>query len=180
MGLAIVTASLQLQRPVALAAQVAETTATEAPLEVPKEGVSQAKYKLNALFAVVGIGTYSYFATEREEKKELKAVKKEQRKMDSLSKEFSDVDGEVTVDNDLMKSLKKRLGKNNTDTGGDGPSGEGGDGPDGGGGGGGSPDPSPSGGSATLEAPEAPPEAPEPSASADDVERLKRMFGSGE
>ena len=36
--------------------------------------------------------------------------------MERLSKEFTDIDESVTVDEDLMKSLKKRMGKNATDT----------------------------------------------------------------
>jgi hypothetical protein len=102
------------------------------------------------------------------------------------------MDGGVVSDDDLLASLKSRL--NSTDTKKDG-DGEGPDSPsmgggDGGGGGGGGDSPPPTSdtgisggvGGAVLEPPSAdaaPSDPPQPAASEEDIERLKRMFGSG-
>jgi len=107
--------------------------------------------------------------------------------MERLSKEFTDIDEGVTVDEDLMASLKKRMG-NSTETKGDnegssdGPSMGPGDDPP--------PVDSPGGGAAVLEPPGAssagpdePPTDDPPSpnlGSASDIDALNKMFGMGD
>ena len=94
---------------------------------------------------------------------------KETERLGKLQKEFTDIDDGVVSDEDLLSSLKSRMGKGNSTKGDDGPA------AGGGGGGGGDAPSSGGGGSATLERPA----ADEPStASQEDIDRLKRMFGS--
>ena len=98
-------------------------------------------------------------------------IVKETERLSKLQKEFTDIDDGVVSDEDLFSSLKSRMGKGNSTKadGGDGP----GDAPRGGGGG--DDAPASGGGAATLERPS----ADEPTtASQEDIDRLKRMFGS--
>jgi len=124
---------------------------------------------------------FMYFAwdsTRKDAKEEAVRINEETEALERMSKEFTDIDEAVTVDEDLMKSLKKRLNSTNASEDGDAPSGDGpsggGDVPSGGGdlsGGG--------GGAAVLEPPSEPVEEP-PTASTEEVERLNRMFGMGD
>jgi hypothetical protein len=136
-----------------------------------------------------GISYLAYASSRAEDKLESKRIKVETEKLDQLAKEFTDIDDQVTVDADLMASLKKRMGKNETSADG----GEGGPSDELGGGGGGDqpPPPAPSGSggsSAVLEPPSsngdgapAPEAAAPPSlASEEEVERMKRMFGGSD
>merc|ERR1719198_832153 len=122
-----------------------------------------------------GFVYWSYVSAEDED--EQKRIKKESERLESLAKEFTDIDEGVGTDEDMFASLRKRM-QNGTDDGEGGDEGPGmGPPPD---------DPMPppptldsGGGAAVLEPPtDDAPEEPK-TASPEDIERLKRMFGSG-
>ncbi|KAL1508256.1 hypothetical protein AB1Y20_004373 [Prymnesium parvum] len=124
-----------------------------------------------------GLVYWSVKTAAEEDEEELQRVKEETQKLESMAKEYTDIDEGVTVDEDLFASLRSRLNSTETIEG----SGDGPDGTDG------SsplppaspPSPTPSGGgSAVLDAPKPEDEPPSPGASAEDIERLKRMFGT--
>jgi len=154
---------------------------------------SSGQRALSTMVFVGGLSFYAYKVTSDEDEEELRRIKKENEKMEKLAKEFSDMDGGVVSDDDLLASLKSRLNSTDTKKDGDGegpdsPSMGGGDG--GGSGGGGDDSPPPASdtgmsggvGGAVLEPPSddaAPSDPPQPAASEEDIERLKRMFGSG-
>lgn len=120
-----------------------------------------------------GFVYWSYVSAKDEDEDEQKRIKKESERLDSLAKEFTDIDEGVGTDEDVMASLRKRM-QNQTDSGDDEP----GMGPP-------PDDPMPmpptldsGGGAAVLEPPsDDAPEEPK-TASAEDIERLKRMFGN--
>jgi len=153
------------------------------PPQQPSAVKKQPQSGSAALPTVVLMGGFAYYSwstARREDEEEEVRIKEETEKMERLSKEFTDIDESVTVDEDLMASLKKRMG-NGTDTK------EGGeDGPGGGGGGGGDGFTPPSdmdsgGGAAVLEPPESSPApAEDAAASAADIERLNKLFGMGD
>lgn len=167
--------------PPALAARTAQTkTATKAIKKAPNSA-------LPTMVLAGGFVYYSFSSARQEDEEETERIKEETEKMERMSKEFTEVDGDVTVDEDLMKSLRSRM-KNSTDT--NASDSSGGDvAPDdpsmGGGGGGGAPGPSaPSaggGGAAVLEPPQegggAADDEP-PLASAEEIARLNKLFGS--
>ena len=124
-----------------------------------------------------GLTYWSMRVAKKEDDEEEKRIKEETEKMERMAKEFKDVDGEVTVDADLLASLKKRMNATASD-GDDAPppdvdpvvdpeDGDSGDDSSSGG-----------GGSAVLERPSEDAAPPESGASEADIERLKRMFGS--
>ena len=128
-----------------------------------------------------GFAYYSWSSARAEDEEETIRIKDETEKMERLAKEFTDIDEQVTVDEDLMASLKKRMGNstdNTTATGEGGADGGAPPAPTGGGDSG--------GGAAVLEPPSAAPApAPEPAeepptASAEDIARLNKMFGMGD
>ena len=129
-----------------------------------------------------GFAYYSWSTARREDEEEEVRIKDETEKMERLSKEFTDIDESVTVDEDLMSSLKKRLNATETKGSGGGADDEpsGGTPPSGSGGGAGGSDSG--GGAAVREPPDSsaadvdPPE--EPGTSAEDIARLNRLFGS--
>lgn len=124
-----------------------------------------------------GFVYWSYVSAKDEDEDEQKRIKKESERMESLAKEFTDIDGGVGTDEDIMASLRKKM-QNQTDDG-EGGGDEPGMGPP--------PDapmpPPPTldsgGGAAVLEPPtDDAPEQPK-TATPEEIERLKRMFGSG-
>ncbi|KAL3892494.1 MAG: hypothetical protein SGPRY_015080 [Prymnesium sp.] len=131
-----------------------------------------------------GLVYWSVRSAEAEDEEEQQRVKDEKAKLDSLAKEYTDIDEGVTVDEDLFASLRSRMNSTETIKGSDEDEGPGGDssppGDDP------LPPPAPAGGggSAVLDAPipdETPsPDEPAPTASAEDIERLNRMFNSGD
>ena len=56
-----------------------------------------------------GLTYWSMRVAKKEDDEEEKRIKEETEKMERMAKEFKDVDGEVTVDADLLASLKKRM-----------------------------------------------------------------------
>ena len=126
---------------------------------------------------------YSWANARAEDEEETVRIKDETEKMERMSKEFTDIDEGVTVDEDIMSSLRKRMGNstttNATDASAD-------DSAPGGGGGGSPPPPPPApvadsgGGAAVLEPPSegagAEPEE-EAGPSAEDIARLNRLMG---
>merc|ERR1719223_627897 len=144
---------------------------------------------------VITVSSVLYFgghlATEADFEAEKKRVTKEVKKMEKMKKEFTDIDEGVGTDEDFMAALNKRKSElaNSTATDSDGNPLEGGEE-------GGSdappstPPPPPTGAgdggsSALLERPDPdaePPSAdePEPGASLEQQEMLKRMFGGGD
>ena len=64
---------------------------------------------------MIGGVTYrAYASAKAEDEEEQKRIKKETENMDKLAKEFTDIDEQVTADEDLMALPKKRMG-NSTD-----------------------------------------------------------------
>lgn len=155
----------------------------------PKSGAAT----LPTIALMGGFAWYSFASAAKEDEEETVRIKDETEKLEKLSKEFTDIEDGVTVDEDIMASLRKRIG-NSTEDGGEGGDENGpsagldGDGPDdgsGGGGGGGQPPPVGSdsgGGAAVLEPPSDSPSAAagdEPATpSPEEVARLDRLFGS--
>jgi hypothetical protein len=185
-ALTVGAASLMMHATPALAAR--KTQAPPPPQPIRISGTQK------VLFGGTISGTFllvTHLRTEHEAKEEKIRVKKESKKMQNMEKEFTDIDGGVDDDNDLMASLRKRM-ENSTSTdeeGGAGPDALGGGGPDD------SPPPIPDtfkppdvmdtgGGAAVLEPPSegptSPADEPAPGATEDDIERLKRMFGNSE
>lgn len=60
------------------------------------------------LTALIALG--AYMSGSQEDREEDRRVKEEQKKLDTMQKEYQEIDGEVTVDEDIMKSLNKRIG----------------------------------------------------------------------
>lgn len=129
-----------------------------------------------------GFFVYSVLSSQREDAEEKIRVKKESERIQNMEKEYTDIDAGVSADQDIMESLRARM-SNTTNSSDDPPSSD-----DSGGLPSGPQSPSPplpGGGAAVLEPPpgnggadDAPAE-PMPAASAEDIDRLKRMFGSG-
>merc|ERR1719198_982908 len=95
-----------------------------------------------------GFVYWSYVSAKDEDEDEQKRIKKESERLESLAKEFTDIDEGVGTDEDMFASLRKRM-QNGTDDG---------------------------EGAAVLEPPtDDAPEEPK-TASPEDIERLKRMF----
>jgi len=110
---------------------------------------------------------WAYASAVAEDKEEQTTIKKEQEKMERMSKEFTDIDEGVISDSDVLDSLRKRVNSTKTDDDGSDPEASGND-PSG------NPDGSPDGGSAptaTLDP---------PTASAEEIERLNKLFGMGD
>jgi len=172
--------AVAMRAPGAISPASAVTTAprTGVTRKVSKKA-SGSQRALSTVLLCGGFAFICYRTVANEDEEEVRRIKKETDKMDKLEKEFTDIDGGVTVDEDLFASLKKRLNGTNTDEG-DGESSGDGSGPTGGSGGDGDlPDGTGGGSSAVLERPSDGEqlEAPSPGASAEDIERLKRMFG---
>jgi len=163
--------------PTALAAK----TAPKTPPAPTKQANTGATSFLTTAAMGGGLVYWSIRVASEEDKEEQERIKSESEKMESMAKEYTDIDGGVTVDEDLMASLRSRMGNSTEASGGDEPGSSGG-------GGGGEPEPpvpppSFSGGGvggAVLDAPEPPEDAPQLAASQEDIERLKRMFGGSE
>ncbi|EOD20206.1 hypothetical protein EMIHUDRAFT_458609 [Emiliania huxleyi CCMP1516] len=131
-----------------------------------------------------GVSGYCMYAASREQEEENERIDEENKRLEQLQSDFR-VDNSVFKDDDLMASLKKRMG--------DGGGPDGSDGGGGGEGGGGPPPPEPTsspppptvgggGGAAVLEPPAPSPAEEEPPTmgSDEEVERLKRMFNLGD
>ena len=179
-------ASAMVGTPPAFAAAPAPKTSSSTTQKKKKTGTkkkirksSSGNTALGTMGMIGGVTYWAYASAKAEDEEEQKRIKKETENMDKLAKEFTDIDEQVTVDEDLMASLKKRMG-NSTDAEGGG----------GGGGGDDSPPPEPpvmdsGGGAAVLEPPsDAPsasaPEEPPAMANDDDIARLNKMFGMGD
>lgn len=161
--------------PQALAAK-ASPTPTKPAKDVNTNG-------LPALATIAMGGGLVYWSVKEaaeEDEEEQRRVVEETAKLESMQKEYTDIDEGVTVDEDLFASLRSRLNSTETITGS-----EADEGPDLGP----LPPPPPSpppsdssgGGSAVLERPapaDEPSAEPTTGASAEDIERLKRMFGT--
>ena len=198
-ALAVTAASVLLRVPgtgaPAIAAQVAaDPAAAPAPAAVPKKQKqvdTSGGTMVTTAVTIGGLMWWSVKSVKKENEEEQKRIKEEFKRMEEQRLEWRDIGGQVTVDEDLFASLKKRM--NSTDDAppdvegkdlGEGPS----SGPSsGGGGGGGRPKPpnptgpkDSGGGAATLEPPgdEPPADTGPPLASDEDAERLKRMFDS--
>ena len=168
-------ASVMLQQKPAMAAVVAppKTTTTKKLKKKPKP-VSSA---LPTMVMMGGFAYYSWSSARAEDEEETVRIKDETEKMEQLSKEFTEIDEAVTVDEDLLASLKKRMGNSTNTT-----SGEGGEGPSGGNGGGPPGDSPPKidngDGTAVMERPDATPaEEPSTGMDADAIARLNKMMG---
>uniref|UniRef100_A0A7S0J465 EF-hand domain-containing protein n=1 Tax=Calcidiscus leptoporus TaxID=127549 RepID=A0A7S0J465_9EUKA len=71
------------------------------------------------LFGVTGGAAYllySYLEAEREDREEEAAVKKEEKRLEGLAKEFTDIEEGVVTDEELMDSLRRKLGGNSTNS----------------------------------------------------------------
>lgn len=173
-ALAIGVASVMLQGP----AQPIYAARKAPPAPPPKARASGA-VNFGMAGGIIGGFTYwSYVSAKDEDEDEVKRIKKESERLDSVAKEFTDIDGGVGTDADMLASLQKRMLNQTED--GEGP-GEGpgmGPPPDG-------PMPSPppsdsGGGAAVLEPPsDDAPEEPK-TASPEEIARLKRMFGGAD
>lgn len=120
-----------------------------------------------------GLVYWSIRVASEEDREEQERIKTESEKEKSMAKEYTDIDGGVTMDEDLMASLRSRLGNSTEASGGEESGGSAPEEPP-------TPPPAPLGGgsSAVLDGPPPAPEAEEPpTASPEDIERLKRMFG---
>jgi len=165
--------------PTALAAK----TAPKTPPAPTKQANTAATSFLTTAVMGGGLVYWSIRVATEEDKEEQERIKTESEKDKSLAKEYTDIDGGVTVDEDLMASLRSRMGNSTEASGGEQPGG--GDGGDSGPGPEDPPAPQPEFrdtgggvGGAVLDGPPPPAdEPPLPAASADDIERLKRMFG---
>jgi len=162
-------------------------------------GTTQKKYtstdhnlKMQQRFAFIGMAggvfIWAKMTTDAEDAEERVQVREETKRLESMRKEYTNIEEGVVTDEDLLSSLKARLG-NATKTDGDKPDGEPpsagpppGDKP---------PPPSPKGdaggGAGLLERPSEGGDAPSEEADAnptlasdEDVERLKRMFGGAQ
>lgn len=187
---AIGSASVLMRRPTdmppAHAITVAAKQQSSGKVVRPKARKSNSgSTALTTLTMFGGMAFFCYRQAALEDEEEKTRIKDENENMQRMSKEFTDIDEGVAVDADLLASLKKRL--NQTETSGSKSDGD----SDGDGDGGAAPPtasdddkpPDSGGGAAILERPEAPspPPAPRPeppTASAEDIERMKRMFGN--
>ena len=188
--LAFGAAGVFVQAPVSPAFASGEVSSTR-PAVTRKKKNGQGTLATLALGG--GMCYWSARMAQKEDEEEQVRIREETEKMDSMAKEFTDIDSGVAVDDDLMSSLRKRVQTSNATA----TSGEGGAGvgdPDSGDEGGPSggdgpsepppPAPAPGGSSAVLDAPETPPpsEPPidgnTPGATEQDIDMLKRMFGS--
>jgi len=167
--------------PTALAAKPASPTPTK---QIPKKSSSGTSF-LTTVAMGGGLVYWSIRSAKEEDEEEQRTIKEEAERQESLAKEYTDIDEGVTADEDLFASLRSRLNTTSSDN--DGDNGAGPEQPPPGGGGGGAPPPTPppvtgGGSSAVLEPPKPEPEEapPSPAASAEDIERLKRMFGGAD
>mmetsp|Transcript_58358 Transcript_58358/g.153250 ORF Transcript_58358/g.153250 Transcript_58358/m.153250 type:complete len:246 (+) Transcript_58358:22-759(+) len=156
------------------------------PKPVPTKPASEASIKGLTALATIGMGGglvyWSIKEAAEEDEEEQRRVVDETERLERMAKEYTDIDEGVTVDEDLFASLRTRLNSTETITGSEadeGPAGGLGPLPPPP-----PPPPAPAGGagSAVLEppAPGPPADEPEPGASPEDIEQLKRMFGSNE
>jgi len=161
-------------------AHAAAKTAKKAPA-----GVTRQQQAMSTILFAGGLSYWAARSAAAEDEEEEVRIKEENEKLEAETKEFTDIDGDGTVvaDADLLASLRKRMG-NSTDTDGEGGEGKDPEAPVGGGGGGAAtrarPPAGGGGGAATLAPPAEPPAEPTPGGSEEDIERLKRMFGTSE
>lgn len=185
MTTSIVGAAVALRAPGAVSpacAAAKKATTTSRKSAQPSAG----QQALSTIAFGGGLAYWGWASAAKEDKEEAVRIKKETEKLDIETKEFTDIDGDVIASEDLMAALKKRIG-NSTDASG-GPDANGPSEGSSDGGGAATLDRPPSdpvggGGAATLEPPESgSPSDPEPTpgASPEDIERLKRMFGSSD
>ena len=154
-----------------------QAIAVKAPTAATKEVKTNGLPTLATIAMGGGLVYWSVKEANEEDEEEKIRVKEETEKLESMQKEYTDIDEGVTVDEDLFASLAARINSTETIEGNE-------DSPLGGFDEG-LPPPSPpvpdmpssGGGSAVLEPPSATPEPPQdepsPGASAEDIERLK-------
>lgn len=177
-------ASVLMRSPVAAPEAFAVTSATTTTKQVSTNGLPA----LTTIAMGGGLVYWSIKEAKEEDEEEQQRVVDETARLDDMQKEYTDIDEGVSADEDLFASLSARLNSTETITGSeddDTPLGDFNTGPP-------PSDPLPptaspssGGGSAVLEppsdpAPEPADEGPAPGATPEDIERLKRMFGSTE
>lgn len=102
-ALAIGVASVMMRAPPAFAARKAVAPTPPQPVKINgplKFGIGAAA---SGTFILV-----SHLSTEAENVEEKKRVAKEVKKMENMKKEFTDIDGGVDADKDIMEALRKR------------------------------------------------------------------------
>jgi hypothetical protein len=184
----IVGAAVMLRLPGAVSVAVAAPTKSNAETTTTKKAtpppsVTRSQQALSTIIFAGGLTFWGLRAAAKEDKEEEVRIREETEKLEKMTQEFTDIDGDgVIVDSDLLASLRKRMGNSTVVKGDNDPDGQG-PADDSNGGGGGSatlkrPPSEPSGGTAVLEPPEESANEPTPGASKEDIDRLKRMFGS--
>ena len=103
-ALAVGVAGVIMRAPPAFAARKA--AAPPPPVPVKIGGIT----KLSLGFAASGTFLLvSHLSTENENSEEKKRVAKEVKKMKDMAKEYTDIDGGVDADKDMLESLRKRM-----------------------------------------------------------------------
>ena len=150
------------------------TTYKKTKFKTKKVKKSNGNSALGTMVMIGGVSFWAYTSAKDEDAEEQKRIKVETEKMDKLAKEFTDIDEQVTTDEDMLASLKERM--SNSTSAKEGTEGDdirGAQASD-------MPPPMDSnGGAAVVEPPLPEPEDEPPALASDaDVDMLKKMFGS--